>query len=262
MQAHSLSNRAATPTAPSPPPGEAWPESIADGLGLAHDAGNLLAALRLYTDLLARPGVLRPEHAHYAREIRLLTDRTSAWIGRLLAPLNENILAEAPFAVVDGAAVLRSLEPLLRRVAQPCATVTVRVAAGLPPLPFSTDVLERVVLNLVRNAAEAISTMRGRAALGEIAVALHVFAERLELIVQDDGPGMQPVPAARLVGGTAVRSRHSARGLGHAIVHELARSSGAAIEVRVSPGRGTAITLSWPLSRDLMSATQKTGVAC
>ncbi len=31
--------------------------SIAEGAGLAHDAGNLLGALSLYSDLLAMPGV-------------------------------------------------------------------------------------------------------------------------------------------------------------------------------------------------------------
>ena len=31
---------------------------VAEGAGLAHDAGNLLGALSLYSDLLAMPGVL------------------------------------------------------------------------------------------------------------------------------------------------------------------------------------------------------------
>ena len=35
---------------------------VAEGAGLAHDAGNLLGALSLYSDLLAMPGVLHEEH--------------------------------------------------------------------------------------------------------------------------------------------------------------------------------------------------------
>src|SRR5438270_13334274 len=35
---------------------------VAEGAGLAHDAGNLLGALSLYSDLLAMPGVLNDEH--------------------------------------------------------------------------------------------------------------------------------------------------------------------------------------------------------
>jgi hypothetical protein len=52
--------------------------------GLAHDAANLLVALGLYCDMLARPGVLRPEHAHYAAELRHLADRNSGLLCGLL----------------------------------------------------------------------------------------------------------------------------------------------------------------------------------
>src|SRR4030081_93745 len=55
---------------------------VAEGAGLAHDAGNLLGALSLYSDLLAMPGVLHEEHREYATELRMLSDRSWALIGR------------------------------------------------------------------------------------------------------------------------------------------------------------------------------------
>src|ERR1700712_3222287 len=79
MQAQPLSNPAARNLNTS-----GSPISIAEGPGLAHDAGNLLGALGLYCDLLDLPGVLRPEHLHYARELRLLSQRSGALINRLL----------------------------------------------------------------------------------------------------------------------------------------------------------------------------------
>ena len=266
MQAHSLSKRAAsrTPISPHPNPlTEDHPSAIAAGPGLAHDARNLLGALQLYTDLLAEPGVLRPEHAHYAREIRLLTDRTLTWIGRLLESMDKGPEApEAPFEMKDGATVLRTLEPLLQRLARPWARVTVRVAAGLPPLPFSVELLERVTLNLVRNAADAVAAAPRREQPGEIVVTLGFAAGQLELTVEDDGPGLPPVAAARLVlGGARRRSRHG-RGLGHAIVRELAEASGAATQVRVAPGRSTAITLSWSVPAAGARTAQGASAAC
>src|ERR1700754_1265239 len=57
---------------------------IAEGAGLAHDAGNLLGALSLYSDLLALPGVLHDEHREYANELRMLSDRSWAMISRLV----------------------------------------------------------------------------------------------------------------------------------------------------------------------------------
>lgn len=49
---------------------------VAEGTVLAHDAGNLLGALSLYSDLLAMPGVLNEEHRENANELRLLSDRS------------------------------------------------------------------------------------------------------------------------------------------------------------------------------------------
>src|SRR5580658_9470769 len=51
---------------------------VAEGAGLAHDAGNLLGALSLYSDLLSMPGVLHEEHREYAAELRMLSDRSWA----------------------------------------------------------------------------------------------------------------------------------------------------------------------------------------
>ncbi|MEO6982038.1 MAG: hypothetical protein ABI072_02855, partial [Edaphobacter sp.] len=59
-------------------------DGVAEGAGLAHDAGNLLGALSLYSDLLALPGVLHEEHREYAAELRLISDRSWAMIDRLV----------------------------------------------------------------------------------------------------------------------------------------------------------------------------------
>src|ERR1700738_4781856 len=57
---------------------------VAEDAGLAHDAGNLLGALTLYSDLLALPGVLHEEHREYAHELKLLSERSWAMIDRLV----------------------------------------------------------------------------------------------------------------------------------------------------------------------------------
>ena len=169
-----------------------------------------------------------------------------------------------PFAVRDGGACLHALAPVLQRIALPSASVTVHVRAHVPPLPFPTEILERITLNLVRNAAEALVAYPPRQRAGEIVVALRATDAHLELIVEDNGPGLDPVAAARLVTGPALR-RADGRGLGHGIVRDLARRSGAGIEVRVATGRGTRVTLRWPFAVDaqpLRRGTPERSVAC
>lgn len=58
---------------------------VGEGPALAHDAGNLLSALNLYSELLALSGVLQARHQHYAQDLKLLAARSEVLISRLLA---------------------------------------------------------------------------------------------------------------------------------------------------------------------------------
>jgi hypothetical protein len=265
-----------------PPPESRTPPSLANTLGLAHDAGNLLAALGLYCDLLSVPGVLRPEHQHYATELCLISDRSSNLIQRLLAapiatipdaaqpngaaPLSlppailrrpdrrssDAITTTPNPAMPNHADMLRSLAPVLQRIAAGAATVTVNCPASLPPLDFPAEIIERITVNLVRNAAEAIRIQRATArppALrppGEIQVTLAVVASRVQFTVEDNGPGMPPTIAAAYLQPTPL-PHGASRGLGHRIVHELATSSAGQLSIRVRPGHGTVFCLKWPI---------------
>ncbi len=285
---------------PAEPPIRAT--GIADSSGLAHDAGNLLGALGLYCDLLRAPGVLRPEHRHYATELGLISSRSSELIKRLLelsprrpsAPVPAAVPASSPaealrhpsadsthalsesnahafrFLPTDvrrgdlemaenvrtgltHASVLRKLAPVLERIAAGAASVSVVAPTTLPPLDLPMEALERIAVNLVRNAVEAIRKQHAsRIAAtptthGEIRVGLAIVAGRLHLSVEDHGPGIPPPIAAAFL-RPAVALSNSGRGLGHRIVHELVASTGGQISIRSRPGQGTAFYLKWPLS--------------
>jgi len=240
MQAHSLSSPAARSS-------KTPPQKIADHAGLAHDAGNLLGALHLYCDLLRSPGVLRPEHSHYATELELISARSSALIQRLLKHHSgippETSTEDHRDQITDAAEALRRLGPVLQRIAAG-THLTVVAPASLPQLDLPAETLERITVNLVRNAAEA---MRGRADFsGRIEVNLAVIAGRAQLTVEDNGPGMPPAIAAAFL-QPAPLPPGALRGLGHHIIHELATASGGVLSIRVRPGRGTVFCIKWPL---------------
>lgn len=280
MQAHPQSTLAArifsapltaVPT-PLPNPSRATPlpaprstPSLANNLGLAHDAGNLLSALRLYSDLLSVPGVLRPEHQHYATELRLISERSSKLIQQLLT----NTPPSAPSSydanlqpASDHATILHHLTPVLERIAAGAATVTVACPPTLPALDFPADIIERITVNLVRNAAEAIRLHRTlHSAIqppsvtlppGEIYVNLAVIAGRVQLTVQDNGPGMPPAIAASYLQPSPL-PQGASRGLGHRIVHELATSSEGQLSIRVRPGFGTTFCVKWDIPSNMLA---------
>lgn len=249
--------------------------TLADTIGLAHDAGNFLAALSLYCDLLSVPGVLRLEHKHYAAELCLISNRSSNLIRRLLsgplAPTTDSLQTRSsvPLPVAapsrrstrpldtattshNHSSILHNLTPVLQRIAAGAANVSVTCPASLPPLDFPPEILERITVNLVRNAAEAIRIQRRNtysAALphcGEIHVSLAIAGPELHLTVEDNGPGMPPSVAAVFL-HPAPLPQGANRGLGHRIVHDLAAASDGQLAIRVLPGNGTVFSLKWPI---------------
>lgn len=243
----------APPSAPAPNAPRPTP-SLANNIGLAHDAGNLLSALGLYSDLLSVPGVLRPEHQHYATELRLIADRSSKLIQQLLtntqppAPASADALQPA----ANHATTLHNLAPVLERIAAGSATVSLACPATLPALDFPADIIERITVNLVRNAAEAIRLHRAvqppsiSLPPGEIHVTLVAIAGRVQLTVQDNGPGMPPAIAAAYLQPSPL-PQGATRGLGHRIVQELAASSEGQLSIRVRPGFGTTFCVKWTI---------------
>jgi nitrogen-specific signal transduction histidine kinase len=155
--------------------------------------------------------------------------------------------------------MLRSLAPVLQGVAAGAATVFVTCPASLPPLDFPAEIIERIMVNLVRNAAEAIrsarsNTQNGRSKTsiatfpvrGEIHVTLAVLSGHLQLTVEDNGPGMRPAIAAAFLQPSPLPPG-ATRGLGHRIIHALATASEGQLSIRVRNGKGTIFCLKWPI---------------
>jgi len=127
---------------------------VAEGAGLAHDAGNLLGALSLYSDLLAMPGVLHDEHREYAAELRMLSDRSWAMINRLVNHSRAAQPAKAEGETTVLPDVVDRCRGLLSRVAGRTVEISYGVGA-FQPVRVQVEAVERILTNLVKNAAEA-----------------------------------------------------------------------------------------------------------
>ena len=251
MQAYPLSSPAARipqtagPSFPlTTPP---FPEGrLAEGPGLVHDAGNLLGAIGLYCDLLNAPGVLRPEHVHYARELRQLSQRSHAMIGRLLHEGSHKAIRTGS-APMNAADVLKLLTPLLQSIASPHAKVSVEMPKRLPRLPFAAEVLERIIVNLARNAATALQKHGADSARIRIALSTETrkAVRYVRLTVTDNGPGMSMGSAASFLKPRPLPAG-ATHGLGHRIVQELVTTTGGNLCITVSPGRSTTVQIDWP----------------
>ena len=241
-------------------------ESLAE---VAHDARNMVAALGIYCDLLEEPGVLTRHFAHYAGELRLVASASNRLVEKLVAldggrgeqsaetapagfwrgdaTTSERRLmavpairatprwdSVTPAPVTNLAADLLATRNLLAALAGAGIGLTMDVDGGARGVRLTTEDLTRVLVNLVKNAVEAMP--RG----GRIQI---VLAERtaqdgdwLKLTVEDSGPGIPEEALERVFesGYTGHRgaggrpARH--RGLGLAITRAIVETAGGRIE--------------------------------
>lgn len=191
-------------------------EGIAE---VAHDARNMVAALSLYCDLLEEPGVLTRPFANYGSELRLVTAASRRLVERLTvlhtqpAPnpaagdcentpwsasnpgmggmpgaAGESSTPALPIANL--AEELLANRNLLAALAGPFTAVTVEADGGAKPVRMTGEDLTRIMVNLVKNAAEAMpGGGRIRIQLGE-RPARAGYPARVVIAVQDDGPGI------------------------------------------------------------------------
>jgi signal transduction histidine kinase len=230
---------------------------VAEGAGLAHDAGNLLGALSLYSDLLGMPGVLHEEHREYAAELRMLSDRSWAMIDRLM---NHARGTRRPKAAVESTVVPNIVDRckgLLSRIAG--RTVETEYGVGaFAPVNVPAEAVERILTNLVKNAAEATAWVGAISVQVEGATELDEHGgnrRRVVMTVRDRGCGMDSSAVRRLMQGGGV-SPANGRGLGFRVVRELVALSGGCLNIESQPEVGTSISTEWYATTELAAGRQ------
>lgn len=269
---------------------------------LAHDARNVLSALRLYCDLLAEPGVLTQDHGHYAEELQAVTETASRLVERLAAPrrarsrrsapkLHQNSSPDASASLPkqdrsdpisfaepwlgdtadDVGAELRAMQPLLAAIAGP------RIDLEIETLPcggrtwLSNEDLTRVMLNLVRNASEAMpekGKLRITAQYGDGLSFLEAGhgptagPHSISIAVEDTGPGISEHLREEIfkVGFTTRSARPNwpdipHRGLGLPIVRSLIEAAGGTVRACSSPAGGARFDLELPITSGMYEIT-------
>ena len=210
--------------------------------GLAHEVGNPLAAIAATVDLLATPGAVtedqRPALLGGAREELERIDR-----------IIQDLLGSARRS--DGRVETLDLENAARSA---IATVhhqpefqelDVHVQADAGPLhvSMSPDRLHQVLINLLRNAADAPGVSRIRLDLGRSE------DESMQLRCTDDGAGFTPVALERAFEPFfTTKDVGAGTGLGLSNCLAVIGQAEGTIEVSNTPESGACVQIRWPSS--------------
>ncbi|GAU81279.1 signal transduction histidine kinase regulating C4-dicarboxylate transport system [Bosea sp. BIWAKO-01] len=210
--------------------------------GVAHEINQPLAAMRTYaenaraflerTDAASVDGALG-KIVRLTERIGTITDTLRGFARRGGGPLGPVDLREA----IDGALMI--LDAALRQ-----AGVTPVVPALTPPVSVLARPveLEQVLVNLMRNAIEAMAQRRNGQA-PRLAITVVAEAERVEIAIADSGPGLDTEALAALF--TPFRTTKSrGLGLGLVISHDIVASFGGALSATSRPGEGSTFTIS------------------
>ena len=123
-------------------------------------------------------------------------------------------------------------------------------APSLPPVAGSSQQLEQLVVNLLSNAVEAIRDVRDTGHHGReegIGITTRATREEVELVVADDGIGMEPETIERV--GEAffsTREERGGTGIGLYVATHIVREHSGSLSFSSQPGIGTTATVRLP----------------
>jgi signal transduction histidine kinase/putative methionine-R-sulfoxide reductase with GAF domain len=210
--------------------------------GLAHEVRNPLNSIALQLSILerrlSRAQMDRPsEAAEVVTVIRDEIRRLDRLVGDFLLFSRTNRIQYRPVALDP---LVEDVVRLLRPEAR-AAGISIRrqrVGSSLPDLRMDAERVKQVVINLVRNAIEALH--QG----GHVTVRSGMVDGRARIVVQDDGPGL---PEGLDVFQLFVTTKDKGTGLGLSIAQQVVLEHGGEITAASQAGQGATFTISLPI---------------
>ncbi len=227
--------------------------------GIAHDFNNLLLTIMGNAELARERPDLDEDLADALDEI-LVAARHAADLSRQMLIYSGGGRAEV--RVIDLAALLDEMEPLLRASVGRTRKLDLFVRDELPALRGDPSQIRQIVLNLLVNAAEASPDD------GTVTVRVYTaHADRSRwnaphnpddlpagpyavVEVEDHGCGMPPEVVERVF-DPFFSTKFAGRGLGMATVLGIVRAHRGAITIDSEPGRGTTVRVFLPVATDV-----------
>ena len=223
--------------------------------GIAHEIGNPIGIVMGYLELLKQKDIPAAEKKEYIHRTEEEIERINTIIRQLLEisrPSNAGLRAVSVHELIDDTAQVLKVQPLMSNI-----ELEYRLEAQNDKVLADSNQLRQVFLNLIINAADAISSER-KAANGKLKIQSSPADEKqeqpeegqnyLKIMFIDNGPG---IPAEN-IGNIfdpffTTKDPGKGTGLGLSVSFMIVEGFGGKMTVNSKVGEGTTLTLLLPL---------------
>lgn len=212
---------------------------------IAHEVKNPLAGIEVMAGLLRRKLSDSPDAQTALTDIIAEAKMANAIVQEVLEFVRPIRLQMEHTALAD--AVQAAIQLADTQARRGTIVVESRVARDLLPIQGDAHQLTQLFTNLLANAYEAMGG-RGRVTITAGAVRLEDGADgrdAIEVLVQDDGPGMS-LDVAEHIFDPFFTTKAQGSGLGLAIVRKIVDAHDGHIDLQTAPGRGTTLRVILP----------------
>ncbi len=214
--------------------------------GLAHEINQPLAAMVTYNQAAMRLLKRAPTDLDGLRAALEKAAQQGLRAGEILHRLRNFIRKRTPQRE------LLSLDAVIRDVEELCRTecrrhevrLDLALTSDLPAVPMDAVQIQQVVLNLVRNAAEAMREQPVE--LRQLLITTRRVDHGLEVAVIDSGPGLSPEAISNLF-HPFFSTKEQGMGLGLSISRSIVEAHGGELVVEAEAEGGTAFRFVLPL---------------
>ncbi len=207
--------------------------------GLAHELRNPMSTIKNSAEMLAKTV---PAENTVAREvagyISTEIDRTNSLITRFLEfarPMKLKLQPTDVPAVID-----RAISQFENEGRVPGVSVYKNYSPDIRPVPMDGELMERVLYNLILNAAQASP------ARGTVTVKTRPVDSSVEIAVIDTGTGIDPKHMENIF-NPFFTTKNDGVGLGLAIVSKIVDEHDGKIVVESNPGEGSVFRVLLPV---------------
>jgi two-component system, cell cycle sensor histidine kinase and response regulator CckA len=221
--------------------------------GLAHEFNNIMTIVQGHAALLKDNPRLDEESAKSVNYISEGMERMAKLIRQMLALSSKQVMQQKALDVQD---ILRQTSEMLGRLLGEQVRLNLEMAPQLPPILADPDMFQQIMVNLVVNARDAMSSggqLTIRATESDFAAAdIPPKSDRkpgrfLRLSVTDTGSGMDTAIISRLFEPFfTTKDIGKGMGLGLATVRGMVNQHQGWIEVESKLGRGTTFDIYFP----------------